>query len=86
MAVDLENKSTGMKEMVISDTQYPYFPDIEVDLDGTYGNAAEIMFKVTKELEKNDVPSSEIRKFIKESTRKDYINLMQVCMRWVNIV
>ena len=72
--------------MVISDTQYPYFPDIEVTLDGTYGNATEIMFKLIKEMEKNNVPNSEIRKFIKESAQKDYVNLLQVCMRWVNIV
>ncbi len=72
--------------MIISDTQYPYFPDIEVTLDGTYGNATEIMFKLIKEMEKNNVPNSEIRKFIKESTQKDYVNLLQVCMRWVNIV
>jgi len=72
--------------MVINDTQYPYFPDIEVTLDGTYGNATEIMFKLIKEMEKNNVPNSEIREFIKESTQKDYVNLLQVCMRWVNIV
>ena len=71
--------------MVISDTQYPYFPEINVKLEGAEGNVAEIMFRVSKELEKHDVPNSEIRKFIKESVQKDYVALLQVCMRWVNV-
>ena len=75
-----------MKEMVISDTQYPYFPEINVKLEGAEGNVAEIMLRVSKELENNNVPKSDIRKFIKESVHKDYVALLQICMRWVNIV
>jgi len=75
-----------MKKMIISDTQYPHFPNINVMLDGTFQNVTNLMFKVTSEMEKNSVPNNEIRKFIRESTQKDYVNLLQVCMRWVNIV
>jgi len=72
--------------MIISDTQYPHFPNINVTLDGTFQNVTNIMFKVSSEMEKNSVPDNEIREFIRESTQKDYVNLLQVCMRWVNIV
>jgi len=72
--------------MLISDTQYPYYPNINVTLNETHGNASEIIFRVASEFEKNSVPNNEIRKFIKEATQKDYVNLLQVCMRWVNIV
>ena len=72
--------------MPISDTQYPYYENINVNLDGTYGNASEIIFRVTIEMTNNGVPDNEIRKFVKEATEKDYLNLLQVCMRWVNIV
>ena len=69
--------------MEIKDTQYPYYPNINVSLDGTYGNASEIIFRVTNELASNGVPDKEIREFVKEATQKDYVNLVQVCLRWV---
>ena len=69
-----------------SDTQYPYYPNVNVSLDGTYGNASEIIMRVTNEMIISGVPDKERRKFISEATEKDYLNLMVVCMRWVNLV
>ena len=64
------------------DTKYP---NIHVRLTGQSGNAFFILGTVIRALKKNDVPKEEILKFEQEATSGNYNNLLQTCMKWVEV-
>lgn len=61
------------------------YPDIEVQLTDTDGNAFAIMGAVTRALKRHGVPVEEITAYEEESTSGDYDNLLQTAMRWVSV-
>jgi len=61
------------------------YPEIEVQLTGSDGNAFAILGKVSKALRRADVPQEEIEEFTKEATSGDYGNLLRVCMKRVDV-
>lgn len=61
----------------------PKYPNIQVKLVGTDGNAYAIIGKVRDALRKNNVSPEEVDKFMEEVTDGDYDHLLQTCMRWV---
>ncbi len=66
----------------MSDIKYP---NIEVELVGQDGNAFNLIGLVCKALRRNKVPSEEVSKFQEEAMSGDYDNLLQTCMKWVNV-
>jgi hypothetical protein len=58
---------------------------VKVRLVGEDGNAFFILSKVKKALRNNGVSREEIESFMKEATSGDYDNLLQTCMRWVDV-
>ena len=61
------------------------YPEIEVDLVGTDGNAFALIGKVRQSLKANGVSKQEIDDFSKEATSGNYNHLLQTCMKWVNV-
>lgn len=61
------------------------YPDIEVELSGTDGNAMSIIGRVRREMRVAGVPSDEIEAFSDEAMSGDYDNVLQTCMKWVNV-
>ena len=63
----------------------PKYPNIEVPLSQTDGNALAIVGRVTRYLKKAGVPDSEIAQYRAESLGGDYNNLLRVAMEWVEV-
>lgn len=63
----------------------PIYPNIDVQLTGNDSNAFAIMGAVSNELKAHRVPTSEINKFRKECMSGNYDELLQTCMKWVNV-
>lgn len=63
----------------------PRYPNVEVELSGHDGNAFMIMGRVSKAMKKANVPQTEIDQFMKECKSGDYDNLLQTCMKWVEV-
>lgn len=63
----------------------PLYPNIEVKLVGSDGNAFAILGKVRKALRRAKVDSSVIEQFTKEATSGDYNDLLATCMKWVEV-
>ena len=61
------------------------YPEIEVDLVGTDGNAFALIGKVWQALKANGGSKQEIDDFSKEATSGNYNHLLQTCMKWVNV-
>ncbi len=61
------------------------YPDIEVTLVGSDGNAFSIIGAVTKALRRGGVPKEEISLFSTEAMSGDYDKLLQTVMWWVNV-
>lgn len=61
------------------------YPEINVELVGFDGNAFVILGRVKQALEKGGISKEEIDEFTEEATQGDYDELLQCCMRWVNI-
>lgn len=66
----------------MSDIKYP---EIEVQLTGTDGNAFAIMGAVSKALRRAEVPQEEIDSYINQSKSGDYDNLLRTAMKWVSV-
>jgi hypothetical protein len=62
------------------------YPDIEVRLSGTDGNAFAILGTVQRALRNGGVDQAEVERFYAEATAGDYDNLLRVCMSWVQVV
>lgn len=63
----------------------PKYPQIEVELTGHDGNAFAILGRVMSALRKNKVSQEDQALFMKEATSGDYDNLLQTCMKWVDV-
>ena len=61
----------------------PKYPEIEVQLTETDGNAFAILGKVFKAMRKGGLGKEEVEAFKKEATNGDYDHLLQTCMQWV---
>ena len=61
------------------------YPGITVQLTGENGNSFFIIGRVTRALRRNDVPTEEIKQFTDEAMSGDYDNILQTCMKWVNV-
>jgi hypothetical protein len=63
----------------------PKFPNIEVELVGTDGNAFSIIGKVSAALRRSgEATEAEVEEFVDEATSGDYDNLLRTCLLWVN--
>lgn len=60
------------------------YPEIEVQLTGTDGNAMSIMAKVGAALRRGGHPG-EVNQFMEEAMSGDYDNVLSTCMRWVSV-
>jgi hypothetical protein len=60
-------------------------PEITVQLTGEDGNAFLVVGKVMKALRRANVPELERKQFQDEATSGNYDNVLQTCMRWVNV-
>jgi hypothetical protein len=70
------------------------YPDIEVELVGTDGNAFAILGTVKKALQRGLVAdgsytageiADQVRQFMDEAMSGDYDHLLQTCMKWVSV-
>jgi len=61
------------------------YPEVEVKLVGTDGNAFALISVVRKALRKAEVSQEEIDEFVAEATSGDYNHLLRTCMTWVNV-
>ena len=61
------------------------YPDVEVQLVGTGGNAFAIIGRCVKAARQADVPADEIEKFKQEAMSGDYDHLLQTTMRWFDV-
>lgn len=61
------------------------YPEIEVDLTAVDGNAFSLIGTVDRALKRGKVPREEIEAFKKEAMSGDYDNVIQTCMKWVNV-
>lgn len=64
----------------------PKYPDIEVALSGTDGNAMSIIGKVSRALRRAGVDSETRKEFTDEATSGDYDNVLATAFRWVDVV
>lgn len=62
------------------------YPDIDVVLVGTDGNAFALMGTVTRALRKHKVSAEEIKEFQTTCMGGDYNHLLMTCMEWVNVL
>lgn len=61
------------------------YPEIEVTLTGTDGNAYAVMGNVSKALRRAKVSQEEIDAYLAESMSGDYNNLLATACRWVSV-
>lgn len=61
------------------------YPSVHVDLLNCDGNAFSILGRVSKEMRRAGVSDNEVSVFTKEAMSGDYDNLLQTCMRWVDV-
>jgi len=62
------------------------YPEIEVKLIGTDGNAFAIIGKVRKALRRAEVDTEKIKEFQDEVTSGDYNKVISTCCKWVNVI
>jgi hypothetical protein len=61
------------------------FPDVEVQLTGTDGNAFAILGRVTQAL-KRAGHGDQVDAFMEEATAGNYDQLLATCMKWVEVL
>lgn len=62
------------------------YPNIEVALTGTDGNAFAVVGAVANALRRAGVPAEERDAFRTEAFDGDYANLLVVCAKWVTVL
>jgi len=77
--IDMSNHDT--KEQM-SMTKYP---NIEVKLTGSDGNAFAIIGRVKTALADGGASYEQVNKFMDEATSGDYNNVLATAMRWVSV-
>lgn len=63
----------------------PKYPQVEVQLTGTDGNAYAVLGEVQRALQKGGVDQVERDAFYEEATVSDYDNLLRTCCAWVEV-
>ena len=63
----------------------PLYPEIEVNLSESDGNAFSIQAKVIRAMRHANVDRAHIENFKQESRDGDYDHLLLVCMEYVNV-
>jgi hypothetical protein len=63
----------------------PKYPNITVKLTGTDGNALALIGKVKDKMRRSGVESENIKLFVEEALSGDYNNVLQTCMKWVDV-
>lgn len=66
-------------------TDYPKYPEVEVELTGHDGNAFAVMGAVQKALRRHGASREELAAYQRESMSGDYDHLLQTAFRWVNV-
>jgi hypothetical protein len=66
-------------------TTEPKCPHVHVQLTGSDGNSMMIVARVRKAMRKAGVPDAQITEFTDEAMSGDYNNLLDTCMRWVDV-
>ena len=61
------------------------YPNIEVELTGSDGNAFLIIARVLRALRLGGVCEEDRDEFSKEATSGDYDNVLVTCMQWVTV-
>jgi len=61
------------------------FPNVEVQLVDEDGNAFAIISRVSRALRKGGATDAERKEFFDEATGGDYDNVLQTCIRWVEV-
>ena len=61
------------------------YPDVEVELTGSDGNAFAVIGKVQKALRRAGATEAELAEFRHEATSGDYDNVIATAMRWVDV-
>lgn len=61
------------------------YPEIEVQLTGTDGNAGALMGEVAQALRHHRVDPLDIQEFRVECLSGDYNHLLTTCMKWVTV-
>jgi hypothetical protein len=61
------------------------YPDIEVDLSNSDGNAFAIIGTVRKALRRAGITDDKIKEFSDDAMSGDYDHLLQTCMKWVTV-
>ncbi|MCK9597643.1 MAG: hypothetical protein M0R06_01305 [Sphaerochaeta sp.] len=63
----------------------PKYPNVKVKLSGEDGNAFAILGRVTGAMKRAGIDKAERDLFMEEAMAGDYDNLLQVCMKWVEV-
>ncbi len=63
----------------------PKYPNIEVQLSGSSGNAFAILGAVSKAMRKAGLSAVERKEFTDEATSGDYNHLLQTAMKFVSV-
>lgn len=61
------------------------YPDVEVQLSGSDGNAFAVIAKVSRAMREGGCTSEEVDEFRKEAMSDDYDHLLQTAMRFVEV-
>lgn len=61
------------------------YPNVKVQMSGEDGNSFMILGRVQKALRNAGATPTEIDEFLDAATASDYDNLVQVCLRWVDV-
>ena len=79
----MDNYTNVEQSKMLKETNTVKYPDIEVQLVGTDGNAFAILGKVQKALKAEGVLKDELDEFFNEATSSTYDHLLRTCMKWV---
>lgn len=66
-------------------SQEPKFPNIEVQLAGTDGNAFMVIGRVRQALLRGGASIAEAEEFVTEAKSGDYDNVLITAMKWVTV-
>lgn len=64
----------------------PIYPDIQVQLTGLDSNAGSLVGAVVEAMQAEGVPRAEIHIFRQEAYSGNHEELIQTCMRWVEVL
>ena len=84
-AAEDQRKAMRRKRTVAVETTGPLYPNVVVRLTGTDGNAMNVVGRVRRALDKAGVPDDVVETFVRKALSGDYDNMLQTCMRWVEV-